>query len=136
MKLAAVFDCLRCEHFYNLSVKRSDKKNAPHFKCLEKRQEICATSEASRKATSSGLRFGYYSIILSYGIFQLKNIYFEVYECYIYNRRDKTGYYYHILLSYRRGWGLSLENTGEGGWLANCHLKKKKTEIYHKIHFP
>ena len=26
-----------------LSVKRSDKKNAPLFKCLEKRQEKCAT---------------------------------------------------------------------------------------------
>ena len=58
----------------SLSVKRSDKKNAPHlkrqekllhfkcqekrqekcwthFKCLEKRQEKCATFEVSRKAT-------------------------------------------------------------------------------------
>ena len=40
----------------------------------------------------------------------------EVYEC-----CDKTGYYYHILLSYHRmcvcvgGGGVSLENTGEGG---------------------
>ena len=34
------------------------------------------------------------------------------------------------------GWGgVSLENTGEGGG-ANCHLKKKNPEIYHKIHFP
>ena len=37
--------------FTSLSVKRSDKKNAPHFKCLEKRQEKCATFEESRKAT-------------------------------------------------------------------------------------
>ena len=44
-------DCLHCEPFYILSVKRSDKKNAPHFKSLEKRQEKCATFEASRKAT-------------------------------------------------------------------------------------
>ena len=59
----------------------------------------------------------------------------EVYECYIYTRRDKTGYYYHILLSYHRmcvcvwGGGGSLENTGEGGG-ANCHLKKKKKQKY------
>ena len=58
----------------------------------------------------------------------------EVYECYIYTRRDKTGYYYHILLSYHRMWGwgggLSLENTGEGGVGANCHLKRKKNQKY------
>ena len=45
-----------------------------------------------------------------------------MYECKIYTRRDKTGYYYHILSSYLRmcvcgGGGLSLENTGEGGGL-------------------
>ena len=38
------------------------------------------------------------------------------------------------------GGGVSLENAGEGGGVANCHLKKKTqkkpTEIYHKIHFP
>ena len=39
----------------------------------------------------------------------------EVYVCY--TRRDKTVYYYHILLFYHRVWGLSLENTGEGGGL-------------------
>ena len=32
-----------------LSVKRSDKKNAPHFKCLEKRQEKCATLKRQEK---------------------------------------------------------------------------------------
>ena len=34
----------------SLNVKRSDKENAPHFKCLEKRREKCATFEVSRKA--------------------------------------------------------------------------------------
>ena len=42
---------LHCEPFYILSVKRSVKKNAPHFKCLEKRQEKCFTFQVSREAS-------------------------------------------------------------------------------------
>ena len=55
---------LHCEPFYILIVKRSVKKNAPHFKCQrsvkknaphfkcqEKRQEKCSTFKVSREAS-------------------------------------------------------------------------------------
>ena len=60
----------------------------------------------------------------------------EVYECYIYTRRDKTSYYNHILLSYHMMWGCHKkiqERVGGGGGLTVIEEKK---EIYHKNHFP
>ena len=59
----------------------------------------------------------------------------EVYECYIYTRRDKTCYYDLILLSYHRMWGgvvIRKYRRGCGG-LTVIWRRKKKTEIYHKF---
>ena len=57
----------------------------------------------------------------------------EVYECYIYTCRDKTGLSYIIILSYDVGGGGVVIRGGGGGLTV---FEEKKTEIYHKIHFP